>query len=172
MNELKRITTEYSAPEDRIRLSGEAADGKTVVFWLTRRLLDRLLPSLIDSLEREVSGRGGSMPTYHLDAVHGFAQQAARAQMPRQSRVQVPRTSRQCVVRTAVIAQARDGIVLTLRGEDPDSEARVTLGAQPLRQWLNILHDRYRQATWPLDVWPDWMAAPQALGPLATAAVH
>ena len=36
---LDRITTEYIDAEDRLRLSGQSADGSAVVIWLTQRLI-------------------------------------------------------------------------------------------------------------------------------------
>ncbi len=35
---LDRITTEYIATEDRLRLTGQYADGSKVVIWLILRL--------------------------------------------------------------------------------------------------------------------------------------
>jgi hypothetical protein len=35
---LDRTTTEYIDTEDRLRLSGQYADGSAVVIWLTQRL--------------------------------------------------------------------------------------------------------------------------------------
>ena len=46
MNSLQRITTEYDEREDRIRVSGQLAQGEAVVLWLTQRLLNRLVPHL------------------------------------------------------------------------------------------------------------------------------
>ena len=46
MNRLERITTEYIDKDDRIRLTGEPAQGDAVVLWFTQRLLNRLVPHL------------------------------------------------------------------------------------------------------------------------------
>lgn len=172
MTELKRITTEYIDIEDRIRLSGEGKDGEILVFWLTRRVMGRLLPTLLGWLERGVVGTEPSRPAFHRDAVQGFAQQRARAQATPQPRVAVAAASGQCLVTSVVVGHTRETLTLTLRGGESDPEGRLTLAAQPMRQWLNILHDRYRQAGWPLDGWPDWMTAES--GPVArpSAALH
>ena len=45
--ELTRITTRYVAAEDRVRLAGERAGGSPVAIWLTRRLLQLLIPKLL-----------------------------------------------------------------------------------------------------------------------------
>ena len=53
-----------------------------------------------------------------------------------------------------------------------DDARALGLAAQPLRQWLTIVHDRYLQAGWALDRWPDWMATGVASGTRASLALH
>lgn len=36
----------------------------------------------------------------------------------------------------------------------------LLLGANPLRQWLAILHGRWQSAGWPEGVWPQWLREP------------
>src|SRR5688500_11623886 len=78
---LKRVSTEYSDREDRLRLSGEVEGAGPVVIWLTQRLAARLLPLLLKYLDQQTDGRP------HRDALHGFAQQAARAELKPQAPV-------------------------------------------------------------------------------------
>ena len=47
---LQRITSEYVATEDRFRLSGITDKGGEVSYWVTQRLLLRLLNFLLDWL--------------------------------------------------------------------------------------------------------------------------
>ena len=47
MHQLQRVTTEYVDSEDRIRISGSCVDDGLVQLWLTRRLMDRLLPMVL-----------------------------------------------------------------------------------------------------------------------------
>lgn len=69
---LHRITTEYVEAEDRVRIVGEVEAAETVVLWLTRRLLDRLIPHLTLWLER----RQGDV--LRADLLLSFAHQAAQ----------------------------------------------------------------------------------------------
>ena len=39
----------------------------------------------------------------------------------------------------------------------PDRSIAITFSRPLLRLWLNILHDTYVKAQWPLNVWPDWV---------------
>ena len=51
MQSLKKVTSEFIETEDRIRLSALNTDNKTVAFWLTQRLLSRLVTHLSKQLK-------------------------------------------------------------------------------------------------------------------------
>ncbi|MDR7232131.1 hypothetical protein J2X45_003237 [Caulobacter sp. BE264] len=162
--ELQRVTTEYVAVEDRIRISGEAADGATIVLWLTQRLLNLLAPRLTGGLER---------PDSASDALlQGFAQQAAEASLSPQPAVEATAPAASWRVDSVDILSGPDGVALTFRS-DEGLAARLTLATEPLRQWLGILRRQYQAASWTDRVWPDWMedAAHPATGP-ATTPLH
>lgn len=146
--ELQRVTTEYVVVEDRIRLSGEAADGATIVLWLTQRLLNLLAPRLTGGLER---------PDSTSDALlQGFAQQAAEASLSPQQAVEAAAASASWRVDSVDILSGPDGVALTFRSDEGPG-ARLTLATEPLRQWLSILRRQYQAAGWTDRVWPDWM---------------
>lgn len=155
MNSLQRITTRYIPAEDRFRLSGQTPGGDTVVLWLTQRLLTRLLPNLLQWIE----GKQGDSP--QAEAVQSFKQAAARASLEPQPPVRVGNEQAAWLVTEVGLQVGPDGVRLTFKGQG-HRLATVTLVAQALRQWLNILHDTWRGAGWPLTVWPQWMldAAP------------
>jgi hypothetical protein len=150
MTTLERITTEYIDFEDRIRLSGEVGNAAPVVVWLTRRLLQRLLPVLLQRLELP----GADAPL--AEVLHGFAQQAARAELAPQAPVRAGAGSTVWLAMSVDIVQLEQTVSLTFRGAD-GQKAILTLAAKPLRQWLSILHDAYIKAEWPLGVWPEWL---------------
>ena len=88
---LERVTTRYSVKQDRICLAGELPGGSPVVLWLTQRLLRRLLPPLLVWLQEQGGAAHAVMgQALYADALQGFAQQAARAQLQPQAPVQVP----------------------------------------------------------------------------------
>lgn len=146
--ELQRVTTEYVAVEDRVRISGEAADGATIVLWLTQRLLNLLAPSLTSGLER---------PDSASDALlQGFAQQAAEASLSPQPAVEATTPATSWRVDSVDILSGPDGVALTFRSDDGPA-ARLTLANEPLRQWLGILRRQYQAAGWIDRVWPAWM---------------
>jgi hypothetical protein len=162
---LERITVEYVPQEDRVRLSGQRAGAAPLAIWLTRRLLDRLLAELLKWIENEAgdlpaakgSGARGRLQTLpRADVLQGFAQQAARERTTPQQPVRVTPEDEAWLANSVGVGRGRSKIRLTFKSADGRT-ATVTLAAPLLRQWLNILHDTYRKAEWPLQVWPEWM---------------
>lgn len=163
---LQRITTEYVADEDRIRLAGEGADGATVVIWLTQRLLQRLLPVLLQWLEQQGAPQEvhGSH-TLHAELLQGFAQQAARAELAPQAPVQPNAGSTAWLAHAVDIGHAAQAVNLTFRSTD-GARAALLLSDKQLRQWLGILSDATLKAEWPPGAWPQWLrdSTPPARG--------
>lgn len=155
MSELQRITTEFVDIEDRIRLSGQATTDQVVMIWLTQRLLGRLIPHLLGWLEKK-----SAVDARLVEVVQGFAQQAARAYLAPQAPVQCQVDTCAWLVLSVDVVSAEEVLQLVFKGAD-DLSVSLSLGAQALRQWLNILHDQYRVAEWPLHLWPQWMMPEQ-----------
>jgi hypothetical protein len=146
MTVLHRITSEYIEAEDRIRISGASPTGETVSLWLTQRLLGRLLKALLNW-----TAAGDDA---HTELKNTFAQQAARADFKHQS----PVAAQVAPFLASIVDLNHSAEVMTMcfRGGDSQS-AQLTLQRQDVRQWLNILHDLWRNAGWPCELWPDWM---------------
>lgn len=157
MNRLERITTEYSEDEDRVRLTGEVAGRPPLVIWLTRRMLDRLVPALIGQIGQEVDDPA------HAALLNSFAQQAARDGLAAQPPVQADRDADQWVVREVDIGRTDEAIALTFR-DIAGQEVRLALELQQLHQWLAIVHAAYSAADWSSHVWPDWLDEAQPTG--------
>lgn len=161
---LRRLTTVYDAAEDRLRLAGEAADGERVLLWLTQRLAHRLVSHLCRWLERQgaVDAAAPAHLTIARDLAQSFAQQAARQQQVAAAPVQVDgdgdgaSSLASWRVASVDVLSRPDGVELTFLGEAGEA-ATLPLPTQPLRQWLGIVYDHYRQAEWPTAVWPAWM---------------
>lgn len=173
MSTLQRLTTEYVEIEDRIRVSGELAGGGTVVLWLTQRLLDRLVPHLTAWLVRQGAAASGipSVEAVHQDVVQGFAQQAARAQLPPAAPVRAASPQAAWRVDAVDITQGEDAVLLVFKGEG-GAQAVLHLAAQPLRQWLGIVFEQFLCGAWPTTAWPDWMGGTCPLTSPSAVALH
>lgn len=175
MNTLERLTTEYVESEDRIRLSGQLAQGDTVVLWLTQRLLNRLVPHLTAWLARQAAPVSSvpSLQAAHQDIVQGFAQQAALAQLAPAPPVRASSPVAAWRVDAVDIAQNEDAVLLTFKGEAGEP-VMLTLGAQPLRQWLGIVYEQVLRGEWSGVAWPAWMEAdaPAPVAGSSAAVLH
>ena len=79
---LQKITTVYVDKEDRIRLTGALQNGDTIVIWLTQRLLQLLVPSLSNWLQKSDTVAGAALGAEK--DVQSFRQQAAKASIEKQ----------------------------------------------------------------------------------------
>lgn len=149
--QLNRVTTEYVPTEDRIRLSGETADDRTLVLWLTQRLLNLLVPQLTRWLEHHDAAASGA------DLFQEFAQQAAESSLTAEPAVQAAAPASAWCVITVDIATGPDGVTLIFKSDGETELAALPLNSMALRQWLAILRGQYLAGAWPTTVWPVWM---------------
>lgn len=160
---LQRITTHYSDIEDRLRLVGENAQGEILVVWLSRRLLQRLIPILLKKIDP------AQHPNPHNTLLQEFSQQAAVSGMVATPPV-VPQAESATWLATAVdITDHSDRVSLCFR--NTEETATLTLDGVQLRQWLEIVYQAYIKGEWTTDVWPAWLAH-DTLEPLDPSAVH
>jgi hypothetical protein len=158
---LTRFTTEFCPAEDRIRLLGEGDAGDRVQVWLTRRLLDRLLPLVIDWLPQ---AEGGTTTGPMASLVSEFQQQAAVSGVVRQAPVRVSPTMRGWLAESIDVNRAADQLGVVLKAAE-QAPVGLTFTPVSLRQWLGILCVAYCQADWPVTVWPDWVLSAVAQKP-------
>lgn len=151
---LQRLTTQYVAEEDRLRVAGEVAQGQTQVLWLTQRLLVRLLPPLLQGIAQQ------QPQVWQSELVLGFQQDAARAALEPQAPVVVQPDVSGWLVDAVDVVSSGQSTQLRFRVSASADQAEVTFDAQALRQWLGIVHDQFVLAQWPMAVWPEWMGAP------------
>ncbi len=155
---LQRITTEYIELEDRVRLAGETGNGERLVLWLTRRLLDRLVPHLVAWLEKSAGPQAPASRLY-AEARQGFARDAARAGLRPEPPVPASAASRSWLVGSVDVSLGEASIRLNFKGLAESDQACLDMREAPLRQWLGIIHGLYLRAAWPTGPWPDWMGA-------------
>lgn len=146
---LRKITTEYFGHEDRIRISGDVDGQNAVVIWLTQRLLQRLVPALLQHL-------GLREAAVNAEILQSFAQQSAVSELDHQAPVKASADCTAYLPTKVDIRKAGEFVCLEFASENNPSII-LELGVVSLRQWLAILYDAYLRADWPLDVWPDWI---------------
>jgi len=163
---LERLTIRYSAFEDRIAIAGISPEGQGVTLWLTQRFCGLLLPKLLGWIEQidrvePVRQRPQVAVSTNVEAEKlAFKQVSAQLQKVAASPVQVPAGSQQCLVQTVDVKQRAQIIQLgfPLAGGDV---AIIPLKAVALSQCLAVFYARYREAAWPMTLWPDWFSQSQ-----------
>lgn len=173
MSDLQRITVEYMEFEDRFRLTGEVKAGEddsenpeadesgeveVVTIWLTQRLLNLLLPVLLEWLQQQSpeASKNPSRDAQANEMLQGFAQQAATEQIPQQMPVQSQADTQSWLVREVDIGSGSEGVKLILKGHNGE-QASLSLERDQLRQWLSIVHNGWIKAEWPTTIWPSWI---------------
>lgn len=149
---IQTFTVSYDAHEDRVRLAAVDKTEQVQAIWLTRRLLDRLLPALVRTLDTQVSD---AMPLE-------FAQSLQQEQVRQGRRLGDPpeavdaQQSTCCwLCSTVHVTKSESGVELTLT--DGTQEATMSLGAVQLRVVLDIFAATYRTADWALSAFPAWL---------------
>jgi hypothetical protein len=161
---LQRLTTQYVDIEDRVRVSGEDADGRIVVMWMSQRLLNRLVPAVCKMLRSPGQDE-------RAELLNSFEQQAAQAQLTPQEPVRPDAGSVAWLVTRVDLAPASHGTRLAFHGSGGE-QAAVMMPELALRQWLSILRDHYRAAEWPAGAWPAWADKAVQATPQAGAVLH
>lgn len=173
---LQRITSEYIATEDRFRLSGITEQGGEVRYWITQRLLLRLLGFLLDwlakhreELEKQAAtamlgpmvtklskhrGRGDTQTTGGAIAEQG-AESAENAPADDESPAEDQAAEAELLFEADIrIASNRITLVFKPRHSE---HSQLSLQLDEAWQWIAILHTLWQRAEWNLAVWPDWI---------------
>src|SRR5690606_22243189 len=128
--------------------------------WLTRRLLDMVLPHLWRWLEQvELSQPSGSDSPAAASAARSpagraelqrFAQQAAAAGLSPQAPVSSPPDPVSLLISSVDFTPTTRGVRLTLKeqalGDEPPSAVRLSLTNIAMRQWPPVVSQQYRLA--------------------------
>ena len=175
---LHRITSEYVATEDRFRLSGTTDKGKAVSYWITQRLLLRLLNFLLDwlanhreELERQAAGEMlGPMVTRPATSQAGpGAESGGAGATAETAAAAAPQSGEKPANNAELLFEADIRIAptrITLVFKPRHSEhSQLSLQLDEAWQWVAILHSLWKRAEWNLSVWPDWIEEVKAPHP-------
>lgn len=150
---LTKVTQLYVPEEDRICMTAEDREGNSLAFWLTQRMCRQLVPVLCGHLDRITPGR----QVVSRDLQLACRQQDAEWNFQPSEPVRIEKGAR--MVLPLKIDYAFTGelssLIFPVGGE---GKAELTLNARELRQWLSIMYRLFRNALWPTDIWPAWIA--------------
>ena len=155
---LRRIDTRYLAAEDRIRLLGVTTDNQTLVLWLTRRLLDRLLAQVLEQFDLYHGGGppadGPAPQGPHWPGETGSVPEPVMSPTPEAPPL---RAAPPWLVSRVTLREMPPGLWCGFQGQAPEQRATLVFTPWQLRHWLRILLGEYRRAQWPLGAWRAWL---------------
>ena len=154
---IQTFTARYDGIEDRLRFDAVDAHGGKQAIYLTRRLVDRVIPVLVSHLEGKTPG---GVPA---DLAQGMSQ--SRARQTRQTGDTTPPVvaaseTPTWLCRTLHIQKVEHGLTVIFT-DDTGIDAIMPMVEANLRAVLDILLDLYAKAGWPTEAFPEWQK-PQA----------
>ena len=153
---IKTFTGRYNPVEDRLRLDAVDADGNKQSLFMTRRLVDRIIPVMVEHLEGQTPE---GMPR---DLVQEMQQDKARqghAEGGAEAPVEVAPEFVPWLCRTVHLTKTGPSLSVVFT-DDTHIEAHMPMSAENLRVVLDILKTLYTAAEWSLQAFPDWMQTP------------
>ena len=150
---LTKVSLTYSSTEDRIRMTGQTGESGSQVFWLTLRICQKLVQVVGNFVERASAVPTGS----DKELVLSFKQSAAMVRKPPADPVVPPENAQTALIERVDVSYRKEQVLLSFIVSSGET-AQFALSVQQARQWLGILRNQYRQASWPMDVWPAWIS--------------
>lgn len=144
---VRRMSLNYVAAQDRLRLTAEMEDGQVLAMWLTRRLLRMLLDPLAGHLKQAQPRTAGEQAARSyvelMDKVAGKSGPAVAA----------ADAAEEWLIDTIDVS-FRDSVVrLVFKGEG-GRQAAMEMRRLRLRKWLGILRRKSEKAGWAAELWP------------------
>ncbi|MDQ0464973.1 hypothetical protein QO010_002757 [Caulobacter ginsengisoli] len=156
MSEIHKFTLAYDAAEDRLAFDAEDSGGETTRLWLTERLCRNLAPALIKLLTEK--GAAKATGAVAESTVQSWAQVAAMQGFGGTPAVKLKAQAPSGLV-SAVHVTPTNGRFL-VKFDFAGQSRSINFDEPALRQTLALMQRLYRQAGWPAEIWPDWIADP------------
>ncbi len=165
---LQRITSEYVATEDRFRLSGITDKGGEVSYWVTQRLLLRLLDFLLDWLETHREELERQVATDMLGPIVAKAVKRSARAGEKDVRAEAGKKASEAgatpedkaataeLLFEADIRVAATRITVVFKPRNSE-HSQLSLQLDEAWRWVAILHTLWKRAEWNLSAWPDWV---------------
>ena len=154
------VTMQFDPLEDRIIMDCSNKSKRTQRLWLTRRLLDRLIPSLTDQLEVKSTNK------ISKQLEQAFAQEKAEINKIKTRSVVLKKDNSSWLVTSIKVEKSMHEFKLLFTNEQKlepiekeasQNKAQFVLAISNLRQWLNALFKIYNKAEWDTKCFPNWI---------------
>tara|TARA_B100000902_G_C27166214_1_gene841334 strand:- start:236 stop:760 length:525 start_codon:yes stop_codon:yes gene_type:complete len=154
------VTMQFDPLEDRVIMDCSNKSKDTQRLWLTRRLLNKLIPSLTDQLEVNSANK------ISKELEQAFAQEKAEMKKVKTKSVVLKKDNPSWLVTSVKVEKSKFEFKLLFINENgSDSigkdgnqkKAEFVLAISNLRQWLNALFKIYNKAEWDTKCFPNWV---------------
>ena len=160
------VTMQFDPLEDRLIMDCSDKSKNTQRLWLTRRLLDRLIPSLTDQLEVNSTNK------ISKELEQSFEQEKAEINKTKTESVKLKKDNPSWLVTSVKVEKSKFEFKLLFINEkglepsgkdDNQKKAEFVLAIPNLRQWLNALFKIYLKANWDTKFFPVWIDTDMSL---------
>ncbi len=152
------VTMQFDPLEDRLIMDCSDKSKNTQRLWLTRRLLDRLIPSLTDQLEVNSTNK------ISKELEQSFEQEKAEINKTKTESVKLLKNNPSWLVTSVKVGKNRQEFkLLFIENENYQNKAEFVLAIPNLRQWLNALFKIYLKANWDTKFFPGWIDTDMSL---------
>jgi len=153
---IKTFTGRYIPVEDRLRLDAVDVDGNRQSLFMTRRLVDRIIPVMVAHLERQTPE---GMPGELVQEMQQDGALQIHAEGGSEAPVAVEPEFVPWLCRTVHLTKTGAGLVVVFTDE-ATIEAQMPMSTDNLRVVLDIFKTLYTSAEWGLQAFPGWMQTP------------
>ena len=170
MQSLKKVTSEFIETEDRIRLSALTTEDKAVAFWMTQRLLIRLVTHLSKQIEMG-SPQSGNAPKTE-EASHSDRDiETNRESFAAESPVKIEKNIKPVLITEVDIKFGKSDLTLVLKSGKKLC-ANISFSLFQLKQWLEILYTLWHSAGWPISHWPQKLIDNSSIKEASSNTIH
>jgi len=152
---IKTFTVFYSQEEERIRLDCVDAQDAKLGIWFTRRLFDRIIPTLAEQVKVEVAKK--SYVKLEQEIMQLQAKQERLSQAP-ETPVRINTETKMFLCRTVHFKKSQNDIIVVIFTDDQTIEANMGLHHVDIRKVLGIFHAVYLKANWSIEIFPTWVS--------------
>tara|TARA_E500000331_G_scaffold353699_1_gene404933 strand:+ start:465 stop:971 length:507 start_codon:yes stop_codon:yes gene_type:complete len=147
---LQRITTQFVDIEDRVKISALSQDNETLVLWLTQRLLIRIVDRCLTFVDENIGAKGANLP---VSEASSNKQPNLQQISPSEEAVVATLNCRSLLIQEVDLRYYQDQLSIVFR-HNKENQFSLHFDRQQLCQWLTIIFNIWRQAEWPMTIWP------------------
>lgn len=174
---IHQLSVHHDPQQDRLLLRLSTLSGEEFRFWLTRRLLQRLMPALEQSMQRVDASRAGvtaidpSSRQMVSELSHAQSLQQSDFKTPFAPQTRLPLGEAPMLitdVQLSVTANADLALLFQDKSTEPARQCEVRLNSPLVHGWMHLMGQALQAADWSLQ--PTSLASPDNTEPTVAAA--